>query len=179
MNKEPEDRFPDGKISSNDEGILNIKMGLTENDKFVISFGKPLTWFAMTKDGAVDFAKTILRSCVDQVISVKTEEMPQIKLAHELVVDAERMDLPPTGVYVRALGPDGQPGSFDIVQLDGPSVLTWLRSRGGKNQWAEMFALSLLARRRSGCTSRMSRAGSRMGRERMRILVKRCRSTAY
>ncbi len=42
-----------------------------------------------------------------------------------------------TGIYVRALGLDSRWGSHDIAELDAPSLLAWLRSRGGSNPWAE------------------------------------------
>ena len=42
-----------------------------------------------------------------------------------------------TGIYVRAQGQDGKWGSYDIAQLDAPSLLKCLRSRGGCNRWAE------------------------------------------
>jgi len=42
-----------------------------------------------------------------------------------------------TGIYIRAIGLDGRFGSFDIAELDAPSLLAFLRSRGGDNRWAE------------------------------------------
>ena len=58
----------------------------------------------------------------------------------ELIVDVDRRDgedFVSTGIYVRAKSPEGRWGTFDIVQLDAPSLLAWLRSRGGDNPWAE------------------------------------------
>lgn len=49
-----------------------------------------------------------------------------------------------TGIYVRAQDKDGNWGNFDIAQLDGPSLLAWLRSRGGENPWAETVVATLL-----------------------------------
>ena len=54
-----------------------------------------------------------------------------------LKADIERMGTKMTGVYVRAQTPDGKWGSFDISELDGESLYTFLRSRGGDNPWAE------------------------------------------
>ena len=58
-----------------------------------------------------------------------------------LTIDPDRMmgqdDLYSTGIYVRAIRPDGRADSVDIVMLDRPSLLRWLRSRGGHNPWAE------------------------------------------
>lgn len=54
-----------------------------------------------------------------------------------LAVNPNRTDLHgSTGIYVRA-ELDGEIGNFDIAELDSASLLTWLRSRGGDNLWAE------------------------------------------
>jgi hypothetical protein len=43
-----------------------------------------------------------------------------------------------SGMYIRALDPDTEKvGTYDIVALDKPSLLIWLRSRGGDNPYAE------------------------------------------
>lgn len=49
-----------------------------------------------------------------------------------------------TGIYVRAQRPDGTWDNADIAELDADSLLTWLRSRGGSNPWAEQVVLILL-----------------------------------
>ena len=54
----------------------------------------------------------------------------------ELYVDADRLGEMDTGIYVRAKHGDKW-DSFDIAALDAPSLLKWLRSRGGENKWAE------------------------------------------
>lgn len=58
----------------------------------------------------------------------------------ELTPDPERVareDLHGlTGIFVRAKH-EGKWGNFDIAELDKPSLLAWLRSRGGDNRWAE------------------------------------------
>lgn len=53
----------------------------------------------------------------------------------KMQVDPERRDLSGTGLFVRAW--DGRWVSTDIATLDRQSLLTWLRSRGGDNPWAE------------------------------------------
>lgn len=55
----------------------------------------------------------------------------------KLHVDPSRIGLGESGIYIRAVGPEGKWGTFDIVDLDKESLLTWLRSRGGDNPWAE------------------------------------------
>jgi len=42
-----------------------------------------------------------------------------------------------TGIFIRAKNPDGEWVSADIAVLDKPSLLRWLKSRGGENRWAE------------------------------------------
>lgn len=60
-------------------------------------------------------------------------------------IDPGRMgELGETGIYVRALAPDGKAQSTDISRLDKESLLAWLRSRGGDNLWAENTVLLLL-----------------------------------
>jgi len=57
----------------------------------------------------------------------------------ELVVMEDRWesnDFPDTGIFVRALTPDGH-ASVDISCLTPKSLLKWLRSCGGKNELAE------------------------------------------
>jgi hypothetical protein len=54
----------------------------------------------------------------------------------ELTADPHRAHLPETGICVRAKAA-GRWQAVDIIHLDAASLLTWLRSRGGKNEWAE------------------------------------------
>lgn len=42
-----------------------------------------------------------------------------------------------TGIFTRALNSSNKWESVDIVLLDKPSLLEWLRSRGGENRWVE------------------------------------------
>lgn len=48
-----------------------------------------------------------------------------------------------TGIYVRAMDGDS-PSDVDITVLDKESLREWLRSRGGKNEFAEEVVLILL-----------------------------------
>ena len=56
----------------------------------------------------------------------------------ELKVDPNRMNgaTGGTGIFIRA-SLNGKFDTYDIDQLDSESLLTWLRSRGGNNPWAE------------------------------------------
>jgi len=68
---------------------------------------------------------------------------------NDLIVDEKRnaivnSGVVGTGVYIRAkVKREWQ--SVDIYSLDAPSLLEWLRSRGGENVWAENTVGSLLA----------------------------------
>jgi hypothetical protein len=52
-----------------------------------------------------------------------------------------------TGIFIRA-EVNGEWGSYDIGDktINDKQVLDWLRSRGGKNEWAEQVVLTLLDR---------------------------------
>jgi hypothetical protein len=65
--------------------------------------------------------------------------------AVELTADPDRVaNTMDTGIYVRAKSVAGVWASFDIAELDAPSLLAWLRSRGGENPWAENCVATLL-----------------------------------
>jgi hypothetical protein len=57
--------------------------------------------------------------------------------------------LPDTGILVRARTTEGEYKSVDITILDRDSLLRWLRSRGGANQWAEEVVCILLKHERN------------------------------
>jgi hypothetical protein len=70
-------------------------------------------------------------------------------MKEELFVDRlrweNRQKFPGTGIYVRAqVPPDNRWTSVDIEILDLPSLMAWLRSRGGDNKWAENTVALLL-----------------------------------
>lgn len=66
----------------------------------------------------------------------------------ELIVDNKRLEKfgnqNHTGIYVRAKLPNGKWDAVDILLLTKDSLLTWLRSRGGENTWAENCVAILL-----------------------------------
>jgi hypothetical protein len=55
----PTGDFPDGKLTPDDEGGLNVAMGITEGRVF-IDFGKSITWLAMLPADAIEFAQAII-----------------------------------------------------------------------------------------------------------------------
>jgi hypothetical protein len=58
-----------------------------------------------------------------------------------LQADADRVDLPETGIYVRAMDAHGKLEPVDINHLTRTSLLEWLRSRPA---FAEKVVLALL-----------------------------------
>lgn len=62
-----------------------------------------------------------------------------------LTVDPDRVENNHSysGIFIRATH-DGRWGSYDIAELDRASLLRFLRSRGGHNEWAEGVVLGLL-----------------------------------
>lgn len=58
----PTGKFPEGKLSEEDEGELALSIGCNhENRLVVIDFGKKVTWIGMRPDQAKEFADTILK----------------------------------------------------------------------------------------------------------------------
>lgn len=66
------------------------------------------------------------------------------KELHEISIDPRREYEGKTGIYVRAKNSEGKWISTDIWALDRESLLCWLRSRGGVNEWAENALMLLL-----------------------------------
>lgn len=62
----------------------------------------------------------------------------------DLIADPGRSELHgSTGIFIRAFG-DGGWGTYDIAELDGPSLLQFLRSRGDSSPWAESVVFAIL-----------------------------------
>jgi hypothetical protein len=70
------------------------------------------------------------------------------QLLDDLHIDPERAvladNLPRTGAFVRAKDQSGKHESVDIALLNKASLLALLRSRGGRNEWAENMVGLLL-----------------------------------
>jgi hypothetical protein len=70
------------------------------------------------------------------------------QLLDDLHIDPERAvmadNLPRTGAFVRAKDQTGKHQSVDITLLNKASLLALLRSRGGRNEWAENMVGLLL-----------------------------------
>lgn len=57
----------------------------------------------------------------------------------DLTTDPEREGMPGyigTGIFIRAIGKDGKWGTFDIAELDKPSLEAFAKSRGEVSDWA-------------------------------------------
>ena len=53
--------FPEGQLSPNDEGELIVQMAYDPNHKVVVvNFGKPVAWFALTPDKAVELGQLLI-----------------------------------------------------------------------------------------------------------------------
>lgn len=87
----------------------------------------------------------------DNFCSLCGEPIPKKEAAPtELLVDEARYveaegngSIDPTGIFVRAKRANRW-GSYDIYVLTKESLMTWLRSRGGDNPWAESTVAILL-----------------------------------
>jgi hypothetical protein len=70
------------------------------------------------------------------------------QLLEDLHIDPDRAaiaeNFPRTGVFVRAKDQSGKHQSVDIALLNKASLLALLRSRGGRNEWAENMVGLLL-----------------------------------
>jgi len=54
-------KFPDGKLTPNDEGELQLGLASDSAGRVHFNFGKPIAWFAMERGQAIDLARLILR----------------------------------------------------------------------------------------------------------------------
>jgi hypothetical protein len=52
-----------------------------------------------------------------------------------------------TNISVRAIGVNGEWKAVDLIELNAPSLLRWLKSRGGENAFAERTVGLLLGHR--------------------------------
>ena len=70
------------------------------------------------------------------------------QLLDDLHIDPQRAvmaeNFPRTGIFVRAKDQGGKHQSVDIALLNKASLLALLRSRGGRNEWAENMVGLLL-----------------------------------
>jgi len=53
-------KFPQGKLTKDDEGELKLAVIKHEN-KVIVNFGTPVTWLGLDKATAIEFAEAILK----------------------------------------------------------------------------------------------------------------------
>jgi hypothetical protein len=64
-------RFPQGRVSDDDEGELTLGVAFDPVDGIVrIEFGKPVAWLGLPRDNAVAFARAILRRAGAKTVEV-------------------------------------------------------------------------------------------------------------
>lgn len=71
-------------------------------------------------------------------------KQPATNLANLVACPKSMVHHEPCGIKVRAKGPDGHYGEYDLAHLSIESVLAHIRSRGGRNHYAESIVLKLL-----------------------------------
>lgn len=49
MGDTTEERYPDGKLNAQDDGVIDVRIGV-EDGRVVLAFPKPVTWFALPPD---------------------------------------------------------------------------------------------------------------------------------
>jgi hypothetical protein len=70
--------------------------------------------------------------------------MDKLKVDPERYAQSQREDFVSTGIYVRCEVPGDGFDAVDIWCLEQESLMRWLRSRGGANEWAEITVALLL-----------------------------------
>jgi hypothetical protein len=58
------DQFPRGKLNADDDGAIQTRIGV-QDKTLIIDFGKPVVWIGLDKQGAIDFANTILKRAAE------------------------------------------------------------------------------------------------------------------
>ena len=59
----PTQTFPDGKSSPDDEGALNVALGINMDNKTIeVHFGTMVSWIGFDAEGAMEFANRLLDS---------------------------------------------------------------------------------------------------------------------
>ncbi len=56
----PTGKFPDGKLTSDDRGELQVGMRSDDKGNVIISFGTPVEWVALPADQAIEFGRMIM-----------------------------------------------------------------------------------------------------------------------
>ena len=104
--------------------------------------------------GQADIFCASSNTCVLEDIPTETAEYiisltlpkPRPERLSPLTRDPNRSngEMQETGIFIRVQNADGSWGNADIAELDKASLLGFLRSRGGCNEWAENVVMALL-----------------------------------
>jgi len=140
---------------------VNKHRGGTDDRIKLLSFHDQLTWLEHevkqlkeAKDVTV-LLKQQLTMMLSLAESVKAAQEHHLDCAGVSDADAELLaddaarhveyGGPGVGIHVRAKhARTGQFDTYDITDLTRESLMAWLRSRGGHNEWAERVVLILL-----------------------------------
>jgi hypothetical protein len=64
--------FPDGQLNDDDQGALQMAIGRDPADGLVhVDFGKPISWFALPPDAAINMARSLLRHAGAKKIEIE------------------------------------------------------------------------------------------------------------
>jgi hypothetical protein len=66
----PTGEFPHGKMGADDQGGINVAVGIDKFGLIRLVFGKPVTWLSLPKAEAIEFAKLILRKAGAKKIEI-------------------------------------------------------------------------------------------------------------
>ena len=64
-------RFPEGKITPDDEGELRFAVSQLSDGQIHIDFGKPVAWLTLPREVAIEFAMTLLKNAGATVTMVE------------------------------------------------------------------------------------------------------------
>lgn len=67
----PTGQFPAGKADANDEGEIRFGIALGQDGLVHLNFGKPIAYFALPPQGAVELAKLLLRNAGAKRVEVQ------------------------------------------------------------------------------------------------------------
>lgn len=60
MKAGPTNDYPQGKLNADDQGGLNVAIADDGRNNIIINFGKDVSWIAMSKVQAIEFANLII-----------------------------------------------------------------------------------------------------------------------
>jgi hypothetical protein len=55
-----DEHYPDGMLNEDDEGAINIAIGIEEGN-VIVNFGKPVAWLGLPGDQAIEMGRTLIK----------------------------------------------------------------------------------------------------------------------